>query len=162
MAKITKNNYVPFLKIDNNYEQIDKSTVFELSIGEEEEDYDYICYANPVTEVKQNKPELPQEIVLDEENPIYNAVLDMIKTLPVGDDCLADFMLCFPDDTDGTFKSGADAWGCQATITEKTLNTVDGKITFTIKPYGDVTLGTYTITEGTGGTKVVTFNPPTP
>ena len=35
-----------------------------------------------------------------------------------------------------------------ATITSKVLNTVDGKITFSIKMGGDIEKGTYTILDG--------------
>lgn len=158
MSKITKNNYVPCIKVDGDYTPIDKSTIFELTAGEQENDYDYICYENPVTEVDANKPELPSEIVLDTTNPIYNYVMGKFKALPVGSDCLEDFLMCFPDETDGKFKSGADAWSCQVLLSEKTLNTPDGKVTFSLKAYGDIDHGTYSVTESQG-VKTITYTP---
>ena len=45
--------------------------------------------------------------------------------------------------------TGKKAWRCMATITSKVLNTVDGKITFSIKLGGDIDKGTYEIENGT-------------
>lgn len=61
--------------------------------------------------------------------------------MPTGSDVKVPFLMCFG----GTAKK---AWRCVATITSKVLNTVDGKITFSIKLGGDIEKGTYTITEG--------------
>ncbi len=44
--------------------------------------------------------------------------------------------------------TGKKAWRCIATLTSKVLNTVDGKITFSIKMGGDIEKGTYTIEGG--------------
>lgn len=155
MHKITKDKFIPFLdvlkslalidgilKVDTpSWKRIDYSTIFELSAGEQEEDRDYICYASPVTDIDSNKPELPQEIAIYEGNPIYDFIFNEFYNLPVGDACKTGALLCFG----GTAQK---AWQGIVTITEKTLNTVDGKITFTLKWGGDIDKGTYTITDG--------------
>ena len=78
MTKLKRDKIIPFLDVtkdltfaSNTCKRIDYSTIFALTIGEQEEDMDYICFENAVTEVKSNKPELPQEIALYEGNPMY-------------------------------------------------------------------------------------------
>ena len=148
MTKLTRDKFIPFLDTTKDltfatstWKRIDYSTIFELTMGEQEEDMDYICYANAVTEINSNKPELPQEIACYEGNPIYDFMFQQFYDMPVGADVKVPFLMCFG----GT---GKKAWRCIATITSKVLNTVDGKITFSIKLGGDIEKGTYTITEG--------------
>ena len=148
MTKLTRDKFIPFLDTakdltfaTSTWKRIDYSTIFELTMGEQEEDMDYICYANAVTEINSNKPELPQEIACYEGNPIYDFMFQQFYDMPVGADVKVPFLTCFG----GT---GKKAWRCIATITSKVLNTVDGKITFSIKLGGDIEKGTYTISDG--------------
>lgn len=148
MTKLTRNLFIPFLDTEkdstfakNTWKRIDYSTIFELTMNEQEEDMDYICYANAVTEINSNQPELPQEIALYEGNPIYDFMFDQFFNMPVGSEVKVPFLMCFG----GTDKK---AWRCMATITSKVLNTVDGKITFSIKLGGDIEKGTYSIDAG--------------
>jgi hypothetical protein len=157
MTKLTRDQFIPFLDVDKDltfaspeWKRIDYSTIFELSVGEQEEDRDYICFASAVTDVDSNKPELPQEIAIYEGNPMYDFFIGEFYNLPVGQDCKTGCLICFG----GT---GKKAWQGTVTITEKTLNTVDGVVTFTLKWGGDIAKGTYTITDG-----VPTFTPVTP
>lgn len=148
MKKLTRNQFIPFLDVlkdstfkANSWKRIDYSTIFELTMNEQEEDMDYICYANAVTEINANKPELPQEIACYEGNAIYDFMFEQFYNMPTGADVKVPFLMCFG----GTDKK---AWRCIATITSKVLNTVDGKITFSIKLGGDIEKGTYTISDG--------------
>ena len=148
MKKLTRNQFIPFLDTAkdstyaaNTWKRIDYSTIFELTMNEQEEDMDYICFANAVTEINSNKPELPQEIACYEGNPIYDFMAKEFFEMPTGSDTKVPFLMCFG----GT---GKKAWRCMATITSKVLNTVDGKITFSIKLGGDIDKGTYTIEDG--------------
>lgn len=147
--KQTKDLYLIFLDTAkdltfaaNTWKLIDYSTLFAWATGEIEEDKDYICYANPVTEITGNKPELPQEIALYKGNPVYDFMVEEIKDMPIGESCKVPFLFCFP------LAATLDALRGVATITSKTLDTVAGKITFTIKTGGNIERGTYTITEG--------------
>lgn len=149
MKKLTRNQFIPFLDTAkdstfaaNTWKRIDYSTIFELTMNEQEEDMDYICYENAVTEINANKPELPQEIACYEGNPIYDFMFKQFFDMPTGSDVKVPFLMCFG----GTDKK---AWRCMSTITSKVLNTVDGKITFSIKLGGDIEKGTYTIQDGT-------------
>lgn len=148
MTKLTRNQFIPFLDVtkdttfaSSSWKQIDYSTIFELTMNENEEDMDYICFANTVTEINGNQPELPQEIACYEGNPIYDFMFNEFFNMPVGSDVKVPFLMCFG----GTEKK---AWRCVATLTSKVLNTVDGKITFSIKMGGDIEKGTYDIKSG--------------
>lgn len=157
LVKLTRDQFIPFLDIlkDSTYatsswKAIDFSTIFAMTMGEVEEDMDYICYENAVTEIKSNKPELPQEIALYEGNPLYDFMFAEFYDMPVGAECKVPFLICFG----GT---GAKAWRGLCTITSKVLDTVAGKITFSMKMGGTIDKGTYTITAG-----VPTFTIATP
>ena len=148
LTKLKRNEFIPFLDTakdatyaKSTWKAIDLSTIFELTVGEVEEEMDYICYENAVTEITSNKPELPQEIALYEGNPIYDFMIRELQDLPTGADCKVPFLICFG----GT---GKKAWRGICTISSKVLNTVDGKVTFSMKIGGDVEQGTYTITAG--------------
>jgi len=165
MSYITKNNVVPCLDVNKSLDYsncdwtpIDLSEIFELTIGEVETERNFICFANPSTDVTGNDVELPQEIIMDKDNPMYQFIIAQIKSLPIGSDCHVPCMICFPDDTDGTFKTGADAWRYIATLTGKVLNTPDQKASFTIKKYSDIEEGTYEVSESQGA-KTITFIP---
>ena len=145
MTKLTRNQFIPFLDVtkdttfaSSSWKQIDYSTIFELTMNENEEDMDYICFANAVTEINGNQPE---EIACYEGNPIYDFMFNEFFNMPVGSDVKVPFLMCFG----GTEKK---AWRCVATLTSKVLNTVDGKITFSIKMGGNIEKGTYGITSG--------------
>ena len=148
MTKLTRDQFIPFLDTlkdttfaTSTWKRIDYSTIFELTMNEQEEDMDYICYPNAVTEINSNKPELPQEIAVYEGNPVYDFMFEQFFNMPTGSDVKVPFLMCF---------GGKDkkAWRCVATITSKVLNTVDGKITFSIKLGGTIDKGTYNIEDG--------------
>lgn len=148
MTKLKRNQFIPFLDTEkdktfesNTWKRIDYSTIFALTMNEQEEDMDYICFENAVTEINGNKPELPQEIAIYEKNPIYDFMFNEFYNMPTGDDVKVPFLMCFG----GTDKK---AWRCVATLTSKVLDTVAGKITFSIKLGGDIEKGTYTIDDG--------------
>lgn len=157
VTKLTKNQFIPFLDInkDKTFEhskwtRIDYSTIFELTINETEEDVHYICFENPITVVTSNKPELPQEIALYEGNPMYDFMFEELYNLPIGEDCKVPFILTFGG-------SEKRAWRGICTISGKTLNTIDGRISFSMKIGGEITKGFYKINNGT-----VEFNTQSP
>ena len=148
MTKLKRNQFIPFLDVEKDttlqacsWKRVDYSTIFEMTINEQEEEMDYILLENVVTEINSNHPDPLQEIASYEGNPIYDFMFEQFFKKPTGSDVKIPFLKCFG----GTAKK---AWRCVATITSKVLNTVDGKITFSIKLGGDIDKGTYTITEG--------------
>ena len=71
MTKLKRNQFIPFIDVAKDltfaaseWARVDYSTIFELTVGEQEETLAYICYENDVTEVNSNQPELPQEIAI--------------------------------------------------------------------------------------------------
>jgi hypothetical protein len=129
------------------WKRIDKSTIFALGLNPQEETMDYISQETPVTVIDGYQPELPQEIALYEGNPIYDFVFGLVYDLPVGNGCNVPVLICFPTESD----TAADkkAWLVDgATLSLGEFNTVDGKITFTLKLGGDIIKGTYEITDG--------------
>jgi len=150
---LTKNLCVPFLATSGEgttqspyvWAQIDKSTIFALSANPQSEDFDYICYESPVSVIDHYEPELPQEIVMNEGNAMYDFIFQKFYDLPVGSDCDVPLLICFPTKADNK-----KAWLIpQCTLELGEMNTVDKKITFTLKLGGDIQRGTYTISGGT-------------
>ena len=148
LEKLTRDKFIPFLDTSKDltlascvWKRVDYSTIFELTMGENEEDMEYICYPSAVTEITGNKPELPQEIALYEGNAVYDFMAKEFYDMPVGSACQVPCLILFG----GTEKR---AWRNIATLTSKVINSVDGKLTFSIKFGGNIEKGTYTITDG--------------
>lgn len=147
-TKLKKTEFIPFLDVSTgsasgpSWKRIDRSTIFALNPNPQTQERDYISYETPVTEVTGYKPELPQEIAIYEGNPIYDFIFNLFYDLPVGDSVVVKSLMCFG----GT---GKKAWQVdKTTVTLGEMNTVDGKISFTLGFGGDITRGTYTITDG--------------
>lgn len=149
---LRKHQCIPFLDTSKGgttvaWAQIDKSTVFALNPGPQGDSQDYICYEAPVYEIDHYEPELPQEIVLEAGNEMYDFVFDQLFNLPVGEDAHVPCLICFPPDADNAKK----AWkidNCTLELGE--YNTVDRKLSFTLRLGGDITRGTYSIAAQTG------------
>lgn len=144
--KLRKHQYIPFINtgtVDSPvWARIDKSTIFSLNPNPQTTTQDYIAYETPVEEIETYQPELPQEIALYEGNPVYDFVFDKFFNLPVGSEAKVPVLLCF---------AGMDAQAWQiddTTIVLGELNTVDGKLSFTLRFGGDIQRGTYTISDG--------------
>ena len=159
MSKLTRNLYVPLIDVNKGegesrkWVPIDLSTQFELDYGANTEDKSYICYKNDSTEVTSYAPELPQEIVLDNSNPLYKFMDEYLHSFPVGNDAKIPFLFVRPDLTTGEATVGLMWEG--ATVTGDTLNTVDGVLSFNIALNGDPVEGTVSGL----GTEEVVFTP---
>lgn len=152
-TKLTKSKFIPFLDTHTEgtaaaWTRIDKSTIFSLNPNPQTEQRDYICQDAPTTEVDHYEPSLPQEIALYEGNPMYDFIANMFDKLPVGSEAIVPALICFA----GTPKRAWLVNDCTIVLGE--LNTVDGKVSFTLNLGGDIAHGTYTIAEG-----VPTFTP---
>lgn len=156
MAKLTRDLFVPL--IDRNkltgasaegfdWVRVDKSTIFALAFNPQEETFSYINAPNDSTEVTSYQPELPQEIVLDSSNPLYVAMNDFAMKMPVGSDAEVPCLLVMPDASTGEATKGY-LWE-HAIISMQELNSVDGKLTFTMKLNGVKKDGTVTASDGT-------------
>lgn len=145
---LKKHLCIPFLDTSGgsgtaSWTRIDKSTVFALNPNPQEETYDYICDEMPTTEVDHYEPELPQEIAMYENNPMYEFIFNLFYSLPTGSALNVPCLICFP----GTAKKAWKIAGCTVVLGE--MNTVDKKITFTLKFGGNIDRGTYTLSGGT-------------
>jgi hypothetical protein len=150
LVKLLKTQFIPFLDTSGTinstwvptWKRIDLSTIFSLNPNPQTQTMDYISYETPVDVIEKYQPELPQEIALYEGNPIYDFVFELFYNLPVGSAATVPVLMCF---------GGTDAYAWQvqnATLVLGELNTVDGKLSFTLKLGGNVEKGTFTVADG--------------
>lgn len=154
-VKITKNKVIPFLDISNSsnaggtwtpiWKRIDKSTIFDLSFNPQSSSEDYIAYEAAIEEISGYQPELPQEIALYRGNAVYDYVENLCFNLEVGDALRIPFLLAWPPEEDGSIK----AWQVkECRLLLSNYNSVDGKVSFTLKIGGDIERGKVTINDG--------------
>ena len=154
-TKITKDKVIPFLDISGTinesgtwspvWKRIDKSTIFDLSFNPQSTTEDYIAYETPIEEISGYQPELPQEIALYRGNAIYDYIEDLCYNLEVGDALRVPMLLLWPPQADGTIR----AWQIQeCRLLLSNYNSVDGKVTFTLKLGGTYDRGTATVEDG--------------
>lgn len=154
MADLTRDLWIPFIDTTFGAEKgvyewtrIDKSTIFELSFNPSEETVGYINSKNDSTYIKSYAPELPQEIVLDNDNECFKKMLPFCLSMPTGSSAVVPFMLVHPDVETGK-ATDAMVWD-EAICSPQTINTVDGKLSFTPKLNGAYTSGTASESSGT-------------
>ena len=144
-TKLKKTQFIPFINTSStstaSWARIAKSTIFDLAANPHSESVDYISTEVPVTEITGYEPSMEQELALYEGDPAYDFLFDMFYNLPTGSEAVVQVLMCF---------GGTDtlAWRNNATITLGSLNTVDGKLTFTINFGGEIERGTYAISDG--------------
>ena len=154
-TKITKDKVVPFLDTSNTindtdnwvptWNRIDKSTIFDLAFNPQSTTEDYIAYETAIEEISGYQPELPQEIALYRGNPIYDYIEDLCYNLKVGDALRVPMLLLWPPKADGTIR----AWQIKDNrLLLSNYNSVDGKVTFTLKMGGTYNRGTATVSDG--------------
>lgn len=167
MATLTRDLYIPLLDANTlkravglqvegegyDWVRIDKSTIFALAFNPQEETYGYIDTANDTTYVKSYQPELPEEIILDNDNPLYKLMHDFCMAMPVGKNAEVPLLLVMPDMKTGKPTVGR-VWDGNI-VSPGELNSVDGKLSFSNKMNGGVKVGTveisgdtYTFNEG--------------
>lgn len=156
MAKLTRDLFIPLIdknkltgKSGSGYDwiRVDKSTVFNLAFNPQEETFGYINAPNDTTEITSYQPELPQEIVLDSDNPLYVAMHDFCMKMPIGSNAEVPCLLVMPDSATGDATKGY-LWE-HATVSPQALDSVAGKLTFTMKLNGSKKDGTVTASNGT-------------
>lgn len=162
MANLTRNLFIPYVDANkirkalgltvegeegsHDWVQIDKSTIFDLAFNPQEETSGYIDMANDTTYVKSYQAELPQEIILDSSNPLFAVMYPFCMKMPTGADAEVPVLLRMPDLTTGAATEGY-MWE-QAIVSPTDLNTVDGKLNFSLKLNGDAVRGDVTDTDG--------------
>lgn len=160
MANLTRDLFVPLFDAntvrkalgltvtDDSFDltRIDKSTIFDLAFNPQEETSGYIDTANDSTEVTSYQPELPQEIILDSSNPCFKLLFDFCMTMPTKGDAVVPVVLVVPD-MDTAEPTDAYLWR-EAIISPGDLNTVDGKLSFSLKLNGSIERGTASLADG--------------
>lgn len=142
-VKLTKNKTIPFINTGTvevpNWVRVDKSTIFDLVMNPQSESQDYICYETAVEEISSYQPELDQEIAMNEGNPCYDFMFERFYNMPVGAEATLPVLICFAG-------SGKLAWLVnEAVALLGSMNTVEGKLTFTLQLGGDIKRGTYAL-----------------
>lgn len=150
MSKLTRDQYRPYLDVNQGngdplWVRIDKSTVYNLEFNPEEETYGYIDSANDTTEVTSYAPTMEQEIILDSSNAMYQFIEPLCMSLPTGSSAVVPCLLTEPDAAGGESYTGR-VW-YEATVTPGNLDTVEGKLVFTLNLNGSQTVGTATFAE---------------
>lgn len=153
-VKITKNKVIPFLDISGtavtgddwqpSWKRIDKSTIFDLAFNPQSSTEDYIAYETAIEEISGYQPELPQEIALYRGNAVYDYIEQLCYKLEVGDALRIPFLLAWPPAETGEIK-GWQVKECRLLLSN--YNSVDGKVTFTLKLGGDIERGKITVSE---------------
>lgn len=158
--KHTRNLYVPCLDIDvlsgantgtADWQPIDLSTVFELSLNPNEETYAYIKDANDYSEITGYAMNMSQEIVMESTNPIYANMRPFFMSMPTGSAAKVPVLIVMPDMSTNEATVGY-LWS-EATVSPQAINSVDGKLTFNLNLNGTPVEGTVTGV----GTGTITF-----
>lgn len=131
--------------------RIAKSTIFDLAFNPQSNTEDYIGYETAIEEISGYQPELPQEIALYRGDPVYDFIEDLVYDLEVGDALRIPALLMFPPKlgVDNKLTGEIRAWQVkECRLLLSNFNSVDGRITFTLKLGGDYDRGTVTETDG--------------
>lgn len=160
-AKITKDKVAIYLDTSKSitsgswvpaWKRIKKSTIFDLAFNPQSTTEDYIAYETAIEEISGYQPEIPQEIALYRGDPIYDYIEDLVFDLQVGDALRVPVLLLFPPKlgTDGKLDGDIRAWQIkEARLLLSNFNSVEGKVTFTLKLGGTYDRGTATVADGT-------------
>lgn len=161
MANLTRNLFVPLVDANTikkaigdtvaenagfDWTRIDKSTVFALAFNPQENTRGFIDEANDTTYVDSYQPELPQEIILDSANPLFKVMYPFCMAMPTGSNAIVPVLLVEPN-MDTAEPTEGRLWK-SAIISPTDLNTVDGKLSFSLKLNGSVERGTVALSDG--------------
>ena len=159
-AKITKDKVALYLDTSKTltsgswvptWNRVAKATIFDLSFNPQSTTEDYIAYETAIEEISGYQPELPQEIALYRGDPIYDYIEELVYDLQVGDALRVPVLLMFPPalGEDGKLSGEIKAWQIKDNrLLLSNFNTVEGKITFTLKLGGTYDRGTVTVSGG--------------
>lgn len=152
MAQLTKDLYQPWLDVARGllpvpvWRRIDKSTQLELGWNPNTDDKDYIDQKSASTVLTGYQPELPEEIILDNANPMYAFLDRFCEEMPIGTDCVVPLLLVKPDLATGQ-PTRALLWD-RNEVHADTLNTVDGLLSVTLALNGDMRVGSVEVVNG--------------
>lgn len=128
--------------------RIGKSTVYDLTLNANVVTNDFIEDELPTDEVDYYKPEMSQELATYEGDKAFDYIWDMFYNLPVGTELNKTVLFVFPKNTGTEEAPTFEAWQTVSTIVLTDFNSVDKKVSFTIK-INKIERGTATVTDGT-------------
>lgn len=120
------------------------STVLDVQMNTESEDYDFIKDENPTTIVEKYAPSLAQECMAKEGDSCFEYLWNLFYNMKYGTDVETECLIVFPKKETTSF----EAWKMPATIILNNFDFVAKKISFDIKTAGTIEKGTATVTEG--------------
>lgn len=102
IKKLTRDKFIPCIDVNNDksmaanlWKRVNFSTTNTITMNEQTEDYDFICYPETVTEVNSNKPSIDLETTLQENEPVYDFLIEHFQSMPTGEDCKVPMLYCF-------------------------------------------------------------------
>lgn len=142
-----------FLKVDNAYKRIKKSTTLELAVEANTEEQDFIADKTPTELLSNYSVSIAQDLTMIKGEEDFEYIWEQFYTsIPANTEVKTKCMIAFMFDGDAT--AGYKAWETDASLLFENLNGVDSKINFNIN-FGDIrtglaknSAGTFTFEEG--------------
>lgn len=156
MAETTQYNFWKkhqtqlFLNVDGDsiapsWARLGLSTVLDIAMNTDSEDYDFIKDENPTTIVEKYAPSLAQECMAKEGDSCFEYLWDLFFNMKYGTQVETEALIVFPKTiTEGKMQ----AWKMPATIILNNFDFVAKKISFDIKTAGTIVKGSATVSEG--------------
>lgn len=144
-AIISKDRIALFIKLEEAYKRIKKSTELEISSEAVSEEYEFIDGTNE-EKVERYKYSITQDLVMIQGEEDFEAFYEMWKKTPEVPEIKTEALIVYMFKGDSS--SGYDAWHTDVNIIFEGMNGNDKKINFNlnlIKPE----VGTATMAEGT-------------
>lgn len=130
-----------------DWARIGKSTVYDLVLNANTVTEDFIEDEMPRDEVDYYKPEMSQELATYEGDKAFDYVWNMFYELPVGTELNKKILFVFPKNIGSDVGTKFQAWNTECAVILSNFNSVDKKVTFTLK-INQIERGTATVTEG--------------
>lgn len=122
------------------------STVLDIAMNTESEDYDFIKDENPTTIVEKYAPSLAQEHMAKEGDSCFEYLWSLFYNMEYGTAVETEALIVFPKA--GSGNNSFQAWKMPATIVLNNFDFVAKKINFDIKTAGTIEKGTAVVTDG--------------
>ena len=129
------------------WKRLRKSTVFDLAFNPETETQDYIDQRFPTDILKNYKPSMDQETMLEEGDELFEEMFPMMNELPTGTNAIKPVLIVFPKKATDPATSFL-AWKVDCSISFSNLNTVDRKLSFSLAFAGDIDYGSVAVSAG--------------
>lgn len=133
-----------FVKTNEAYVRIKKSTQLTIAMNGETEEFDFIADESPTTELKKYAPSIEQDLSMYKEEKDYKFFFDKFYNMASGADAHVKAMVVFMQEGDKS--GGFKAWETDAIINFTDLNAVDSKINFTLNFGGTIKKGVAKVT----------------